>query len=83
MWGLNENYLKFFGAKSEDLKSISIPQAIEGTANDRPTDDIGFQWSGWKDAYAEFGELGILYLFGEFVATQPRRLGELVGITGV
>lgn len=83
MWGLNENYLKFFGAKSEDLKTISIPQGISGTANDRPTDDIGFQWSGWKDAYAEFGELGILYLFGEFVALQPRRLGELVNITGV
>lgn len=83
LWGLNENYLKFYGARSEDLKSISIPQAIEGTANDRPTDDIGFQWSGWKDAYAEFGELAVLYLFGEFLSTQPRRLGELVNITGV
>lgn len=83
MWGLNENYLKFFGASSEDLKSISIPAALEGTANDRPTDDIGLQWSGWKEAYAEFGELAVLYLFGEFVTTQPRRLGKLINITGV
>jgi hypothetical protein len=42
MWGLNENFLKFYGAKSEDLKDITIPQGIEGGANDRPTDDIGF-----------------------------------------
>lgn len=83
LWGLNENYLKFYGAKSEDLKTISIPQGIDGTANDRPTDDIGFQWSGWKDAYGEFGELAVVYLFGELASTQPRRLGELVGITGV
>jgi hypothetical protein len=83
IFGLNENYLKFYGARSEDLKNITIPQAIEGTANDRPTDDIGFQWSGWKDAYAEFGELAILYLLGEFIPLQPRRQGELVGITGV
>lgn len=83
LWGLNENYLKFYGASSEDLKSISIPSALEGTANDRPTDDIGLQWSGWKDAYGEFGELAILYLFGEFVTTQPRRLGKLINITGV
>lgn len=83
LWGLNENYLEFYGAKSEDLKDITIPSAIDGLANDRPTDDIGFQWSGWKDAYSEFGELAILYLLGEFVSTQPRRQGELVGITGV
>lgn len=83
LWGLNENYLKFMGAKSEKLKSITIPKGLDGTANDRPTDDIGLQWSGWKDAYGEFGELGILYLFGEFIATQPRRLGKLTNITGI
>lgn len=83
LWGLNENYLKFYGARDEDMKSITIPQAIEGTANDRPTDDIGFQWTGWKDAYAEYGELAILYLFGEFLTTQPRRLGMLDNITGI
>lgn len=83
LWGLNENYLKFYGAKSPKLKDISIPKALEGTANDRPTDDIGLQWTGWKDAYAEFGDLAILYLFGEFIATQPRRLGKLFNITGV
>ena len=83
LWGVNENYVTFYGAKSDDLKSITIPQGIEGTANDRPTDDIGLQWTGWKDAYAEFGELAILYLFGEFVTTQPRRNGKLINITGV
>jgi hypothetical protein len=83
LFGLNENYLKFYGASSEDLKSITIPQALEGTANDRPTDDIGLQWSGWKDAYAEFGELAVIYLFGEFITTQPRRMGKLINITGV
>lgn len=83
MWGLNENFLKFYGATSEDLKSITIPAGITGGANDRPTDDIGLQWSGWKDAYAEFGELAVLYLFGEFVTTQPRRLGKMINMLGV
>lgn len=83
MFGANENFLNFYGAKSDDLQDISIPDGISGTANDRPTTDIGLQWSGWKDAYGEFGELAVVYLFGEFVVTRPSRQGKLINILGV
>lgn len=83
LWGVNENFLSFYGAKSDDLKDITIPDGISGTANDRPTSDIGLQWSGWKDAYGEFGELAVVYLFGEFVVRRPGRQGKLINVLGV
>lgn len=83
LWGMNENYLNWYGAKSDDLKSISI-KTLEGSANDEaPSGDTGLQWSGFKDSFNQFGEVAYIYLLGNWITTQPRRQGRLTGITGV
>ena len=82
LWGLNDNYLTWYGAKSDDLKPISLPSAID-SVNDMPSEDTGIQWSGFKDAYAEFGEAAFIYLIGEFITTQPRRQGRLTSVVNV
>lgn len=82
LWGLNENFLPYYSASSNKLKSISVPNSIE-TVNEAPSSETGLQWSGWKDAFSEFGDAAFLYLIGEWITTQPRRQGRLTGITGV
>ena len=83
IYGINENYLPFYSAKSPKLKAISIPNSIEGSANEAPSSETGLQWSGWKDAYLEFGDAAFVYLIGEWITTQPRRQGRLYGWTGI
>lgn len=82
LFGLNDNYLQWYGAKSDDLKQIILPNAID-SVNDMPSEDTGIQWSGFKDAFAEFGEAAFIYLIGEWITTQPRRQGRLTGILNV
>lgn len=82
-WVLNENYLQWFGAKSDDLKSITLGSDIDSAYNEAPTEDTGIQWSGWKDSFNQFGEVAYLYVLGNWTTSQPRRQGRLTGITGV
>lgn len=82
LFGLNENYLPYYSAKSSKLKSINVPNAID-SVNEAPSNETGLQWSGWKDAFSEFGDAAFIYLIGEWLTTQPRRQGRLEGITGV
>lgn len=82
LFGLNENYLPYYSAKSAKLKSINVPNAID-SVNDAPSSETGLQWSGWKDAFSEFGDAAFIYLIGEWITTQPRRQGRLEDITGV
>lgn len=83
LWAFNENYLQWYGAKSDDLKSISMPKSIESAYSDQPTEDTGVQWSGFKDSFNQFGEVAYLYVLGNWTTRQPRRQGRLTGITGV
>jgi hypothetical protein len=82
-WGLNENYLPWYGLTSPDLKSIDL-KTLEGSANsDAPSVDTGVQWSGFKDSFNQFGEVAYIMSLGNWITTQPRRQGRLTGITGV
>lgn len=83
LFGLNENYLPYYSARSGKLKSISMPSSIDSVNNEAPSSETGLQWSGWKDAFAEFGDAAFVYLIGEWIGTQPRRQGRLEDITGV
>lgn len=83
LWSLNENYLQWYGAKSEDLKPISLGKDVDSSYNEAPTEDSGVQWSGWKDSFNQFGEVAYLYILGNWTTSQPRRQGRLTGITGV
>ncbi len=82
LWGLNENFLQWYGIKSDDLKSIQL-DTLEGSANsDAPSMDTGLQWSGFKDSFNQFGEVAYIHKLGNWIALQPRRQGRLTGITG-
>jgi len=81
LWALNENYLQWYGAQSDDLKSISLGNDVDSTYNEAPTSDSGVQWSGWKDSFNQFGEVAYLYVLGNLTTSQPRRHGRLTGIT--
>lgn len=83
LWGHNENFTGWFGAQSDDLKSIQLT-TLEGSANgDAPSTDTGLQWSGFKDSFDQFGEVAYIYLLGNWVAMRPGRLGRITGIAGV
>lgn len=81
LWALNENYIQWYGAQSDDLKSISLGKDIDSAYNEAPTEDSGVQWSGWKDSFNQFGEVAYLYVLGNLTTSQPRRQGRLTGIT--
>lgn len=83
LWALNENYLQWYGAKSEDLKSISLGSDIDSSYNEAPTEDSGVQWSGWKDSFNQFGEVAYLYILGNWTTSQPRRMGRGTSFSSV
>ena len=82
LWAVNENYLEWYGLKDRDLKSISLGKTIEGVYSEVPSEDTGFQWSGWLTPTNQYSQIAHIYLLGNLVTFQPRRHGRLTGITG-
>jgi hypothetical protein len=84
LWAVNERYVKWYGAKDSDLKSIPLGSAaIEGVYKEIPSKNVGFQWSGFMRPINQYGEVAHIYLLGNQVCWSPRRQGRLTGITGV
>lgn len=83
IWVLNENYLEWYGLKDPDLKAISMGNTIEGPGAEIPSDNTGFQWTGFQRPVNQYGEVGQLMLLGNLATWQPRRHGRLTGVTGV
>lgn len=80
VWMLNENYLQWYALRDPDLESISLGDTHEGVASDAPTENIGFQWSGFMKPTDQYAEVGHIYLLGNFVTWQPRRQGRLTEV---
>ena len=84
LWGLNENYLQWYGLNDPDLKAISLGKGeIEGVYSEAPSESVGFQWTGFMRPINQYGEVAHIYLLGNFVSWNPKRQGRLTGITGV
>lgn len=85
LWTANENYIDWFGLTDRDLKQISLGagQTIDGVYADAPTENTGFQWTGFLTPTNVYGTVAHIYLLGNLVTWQPRRHGRLTGITGV
>jgi hypothetical protein len=85
LYMLNENYLDWYGFPSgvEGYKSISLGQSqIDGVYQDVPSKNHGFNWSGWMVPDNGYGQVGHIILHGNLITWQPRRNGQLTGITG-
>jgi hypothetical protein len=84
LWANNENYLQWYGLNDPDLKSISLGTAdIDGVYSEAPSKNVGFNWTGFMRPVNQYGQVGHIYLLGNFVSFNPGRHGRLTGVTGV
>jgi len=84
LWAANENYIDWYGLRDPDLQSISLGTAdIEGVYSEAPSQNTGFQWTGFLRPINQYGEVAHIYLLGNQVTFNPKRHGRLTGITGV
>lgn len=79
----NEYWLRGSRLLQEDLTNISTNLAVMKS----PGEQTGqmpavFQWRDFMNSYNQNGKLGILFFAGNYYCTQPRRQGQLTGITG-
>lgn len=94
MFFLNENYLFYAGrtAVPEDWKgflekvNLGTMKAYEGTGAEAM--DLPSEYNGWfyqKEMVmpTQAGSIGRVYVIGQLMTDQPRRLGKLTGITSV
>lgn len=78
---LNEKYFYFVGIDLPDYQKFNTsennvdgPQAIPIPR--------GFNWSGMLRSTTQPAEVGHLYYVGNWVSPDPRRCGQMTGITG-
>ena len=84
LWAVNENFLKWYGLRDPDLQAISLGTAdIEGPYSEAPSKNVGLQWTGFRDPINQYGQVGHIYLLGNFANWNPKDCGRLTGLTGV
>jgi hypothetical protein len=81
LW-LNEHYIEFRRLVDDSLRQIS--STLEVTES--YMQDVGFP-SAWQyrdelEPVNQYGKIGLLLLMGNLICRQPRRNGQLTGITG-
>lgn len=81
-FGVNENYIDWYGLKDDALKQIDISngETIDGVYADAPSTNTGFQWTGFMTPTNQYAEVAHIYALGNFVSFQPRRHGKLTGV---
>lgn len=85
---LNEKWLDWHGWDTRgfaDYSKIGFGSSqIEGEYSESPMSNFtGFNWSGLKTPTNQFGVIADVILLGNLVSFQPRRHGQLTGVTGV
>jgi len=75
---------KAFGFHGIDLSGYQKFNTSEGNIEGAQAIPVprGFNWSGLMRSSQQPAEVGHLYYVGNFIATDPRRQGAMVGITG-
>lgn len=80
---LNERYLHWYGLKHKMHSQVSLGSStIDGVYSDVPSVK-GMHWTGLKEPVNQDAEIGQFLLFGNMVSNNPRRLGQLTGVTSV
>lgn len=77
---LNEDYFHFYGIDIAKYEKINIKGKIDGP-QDAPV-PRGFNWSGLMRSATQPAEVGHIYVIGNWISEDPRRLGSMEGITG-
>lgn len=78
---LNENYLSFRRLVDSSLQQIgSTVEVTEGYYKGDPMPSA-FQFRNFMSPVNQYGEVGLMFLMGNLIHTQPRRNGKLTGIT--
>jgi hypothetical protein len=57
--------------------------SIESAYDEAPTENTGFQWTGFMKPTNQYGTVGQIFLLGNFTTWQPRRHGRGTSVTGV
>lgn len=83
MYFINENFVDWYAlpmAMTEPVKYA--PVDLQGNDYNGVL-GLGFSWSGWVKPTNSAAVVGHVYLGGELVSDNPKRQGQLTGITGV
>jgi hypothetical protein len=81
MFGLNERQFQFHGIDIDEYEKVNISDANIDGPQSFPV-PRGFNWTGLLRSQSQPAEVGHLYIIGNFVSKDPRRTGNLQGITG-
>lgn len=80
---LNEDFVDWYALPMAETSPIRYKsQSIEGNDYSSVT-GLGFSWSDWVKPTNAAALVGHIYLGGEMVTTNPKRMAKLTGITGV
>ena len=83
LFALNENFLDWHGKFDPRLSKINMgTSTMDSVYADAPSINHGFNFSGWLTPTGSYGDIAHVYLFGNAVCWQPRRLGKLYDIAG-
>jgi len=85
---LNENWIKWYGWDAKGFAGYNKiafgSSQIEGEYAEPPMSQFtGFNSSGLKTPTNQFGVIADIILLGNLTSWQPRRSGQLTGVTGV
>lgn len=89
LYFLNEDYLDFFALPAEAASKMGLGSAIPFKSQDIQGNDysdvmgLGFCWGGWVKPTNAAALVGHIYLGGELIGYDPKRNGQLTGITSI
>jgi len=79
---LNEDFLDFYGLPMKDAEPVKFKANIEG--NDySDLMGLGFSWTNWIQPVNQAAYISHIYLGGNLLTDNPKRMGKLTGITSV
>lgn len=82
MFGLNEKYFKFYGVKIDKYENFNITEDANVQGPQAVPVPRGFNWTGLIESATQPATVGHFYIIGDYVGVDPRRNGNLQGITG-
>lgn len=89
LYFVDEDFVDFYALPPEKATKIGLAESINYKSVDIEGNDysdvmgLGFCWSGWIKPTNSASMIGHIYLGGELIGKNPKRTGQLTGITSV
>lgn len=84
LWFLNEDFLNFYALPMFGTDPIKYRSGADIQGNDySKVEGLGFSWSNFIKPTNAAALIGHVYLGGELISEDPKRQGQLTGITGI